>query len=64
MTSQTNRVIYDPGTKTIIGFDDAVIIDAPAGLELEELEEFCDQDMQEKVVSVHMKYYDGTLKTP
>lgn len=64
MSNETQRVIYDPGTQTILGFDDAVIIDAPSNLELEELEEFCAQDMEVKTVSIHMKYCDGTLKTP
>ena len=60
----THRVIYHAGTETIIGFDDGTyIIDIPDEIqELEEMEEFCKQDMVVKSVSVIMPYCDGTLK--
>ncbi len=39
-----NQIIYDPGTGTIIGLDDVLIVELPEGcVELEEMEEFCEK---------------------
>lgn len=36
-------IVYEPGTKTIIGLEDSYVIDLPAGLDLEEMEELCEK---------------------
>lgn len=62
----TQRVIYHAGTDTIIGLDDGTfIVDVPDELNtLEEMEEFCKQDMVVTTVRIDMPYCNGILKEP